>query len=771
MTIGSGSCGRTRLRPILVAALLFGVLASSSFGQRHQVTGVVRDRNTYRAVSNVNVFIKGTKIGTTTDFSGRFRLPSPPKTSGLVVVFRHIAYERLEVPLDSLALLRQVFLQPRVIPLRGVVIEEERARRMEIDQDLPQPVALIESREFEIRGYVDAGDLLRTDQSVQVDEELSGRKVIGIRGGNPDEVVVLYNGIKMNNVFDNIFDFSLIDLEDISRLELIKGSNTALYGPEAFAGVINIVPRVEKDYHLRFQQRLGTYRSGNWGLHLFEKMGGVTAGYNLERGGARREFLDAPGAGNGLENSSTHHNANLRFEFSRDAEGRPASLVDLTWFRSSLHYTNRRDKESVQDLSQLFSGVYTSRRGVLRGLSVSLSRRTIEETQSLALGGSRSRDLRDRTLYLDVKKPVRHGPADLVLAYQLRLSRLDLRDQIGGSSTPGAVAELSQFERRHHGLVAIFKLNDSMDSPFLQRVTVGVSFRYDRVTDESRTPGGGERTPGVVIRAPTLPQEGQRLVTAEKVWQETMAKFSFDLRGYHRGIYMRSYLTFGANVKFPTLLQEVSTPLTTGPAEFRPNLSPEKNSSVEIGVSVTREMRQRPAVYGWQLSGSFFQNHYDNKFRALILPGVPLVFYDNVQTARISGFEARPALFLFRKKITLELGLSRYFISEKAAFPFKSETKYTSTLSVDHAGYSFQLFWFAEGEQVGWLRQSSGGFAQVTLPAFSNLDVHFSKTFEFKGAKLFLNASARNLLHGKGMALQGLAIRDRRYYLTFGAQY
>ena len=122
---------------------------------------------------------------------------------------------------------------------------------------------MLESKTFEIRGFIDAGDLLKTEHSIQVEEDLSGKKTVSIRGGNPDEIVVMYNGVKLNRAYDNTFDLSLIDLEDIDRFEIIKGSNTALYGPEAFSGVINIVPKTQYDYHVRFQQRLGTYQSGN----------------------------------------------------------------------------------------------------------------------------------------------------------------------------------------------------------------------------------------------------------------------------------------------------------------------------------------------------------------------------------------------------------------------------------------------------------------------------------------------------------------------------
>ncbi|MCK4689527.1 MAG: carboxypeptidase-like regulatory domain-containing protein, partial [Candidatus Marinimicrobia bacterium] len=171
---------------ILLLAFLVCAYPAVTYAQEVTITGFVRDMNTYREIGNVNIYIKGTQIGTSSDFAGRYLLRVPVTTRQMVIVFRHIAYEPREISLESLLEMRYVYLQPRVIPLRGVTIEEKRYQPIEIEKDLPQTVSMIEVRNFEIRGYVDAGDLLRIDHSVQVEEELSGKKTVSIRGGNPD---------------------------------------------------------------------------------------------------------------------------------------------------------------------------------------------------------------------------------------------------------------------------------------------------------------------------------------------------------------------------------------------------------------------------------------------------------------------------------------------------------------------------------------------------------------------------------------------------------
>jgi outer membrane cobalamin receptor len=757
--------------------LLFFALTAVAFAQPEtRISGVVRDLNTHREISNVNVLIKGTPKGVVTDFAGRYELRVPASSKRTLVVFRHVAFEPREISFDSVAAMRYVYLQPRVITLGGVTVQDENANRLQIAKDLPQAVSLIEAKNFEIRGYVDAGDLLRTDHSIQVEEELSGKKTVAIRGGNADEVVVLYNGVKMNNTFDNVFDLALIDLEDVERFEVIKGSNTALYGPEAFSGVINIVPKAQHDYSVRFQQRVGTYRSGNWGLHLdpsslFQNKSRFNASYSFKRGGTKRNFTDGAGGDESdLTNASLHHTGNLVYHFSETEDGQPRNQLTSMYIHSTLEYDNRRDDEQLNNLNQLFSLRYNGDISKLRNVDLAIGLRQLDEEQFLNATGTGvlNRDINDRALYLNAEKRFRSELVELLFAYQFQHAELDFKDVRIGFNEIARGPESGLLQRQHHGLVAIAKWHTDKPSEVFQTIDVDASLRHDLVLDQQD-----------LVMRPLTPASPATRQLQDNDWRETLFKFSLNMAGLRNNLSYNAFLKFGKNTKFPTLFQQISVPDVTADLQNRPNLNPEKNRSIELGVSFTRETNVHPSIYGWGLSGNFFQNHYDNKFRVFATYGVPVAFYDNVANARISGFEAKPSLYLFRKKVTLEVGLSRYYISEKAAFPFKSDLKRTLSLIVDHAGYSFQMLWFKESEQAGWLRRSgsdltrvtANDFGEVILPGYTNLDAHLSKNFELGRLKLFLNASGRNLLNSEEVVLQGIALRDRRYYITLGAQY
>ncbi len=741
------------------AVLLFLIccFALKTAAQEQSLSGKIRDINTHREIPYVNVFIKGTQIGTTSDFAGRFtlKLHSPQKNA--IIVFQHIAYDPREMALDSLQTTTMIYLQPRIIPLQGIEIQVT-SQTSAAKRDLPQAIAIRTAGEFEMRGFTDAADLLRTDQSVQVTEELSGKKTVAIRGGNSDEVMVLYNGIKMNSVLDNTFDLALIDLDDVDRFEIIKGSNTAVYGAEALSGIINIMPKIEQDYHIRLQQRFGTYNSGNWGTNLYQKIDHLHAFYSYRQGASKRQFDTATTENAQLENQSTHHSANLVYYLNQNPQGKPKNALSAMFVQSDLDYQNHRDEETLANLNQIVSLAYDGNISTIHNIKLTVSYHQMKEDQQLHYPSQLSqKEIKNRALHLNTEKLWSLQPLELITLYQFEEDHLDYLDY-NPETYANTTRQVEPFLRRQHGFGAVAKLHAPSGSALMPYIDFDISLRHDRVADS---------------RDETTPLEASTVSSANfsnHQWQQTTIKFATALNGNYRDLNFNGYMNFGNNVKFPTLFQQVSTPLSTASGATRPQLLPEKNRSMELGFELIRDLHEQPILYGWQLSGNIFKNYYENKFRLSYTPGIPIAFYDNVQTANITGIETKAGIYLLRKKLALEVGHSRYNISEKAAFPFKYDRKTTFEIKIDHAGYSAQIYWFNESEQVGWIRYYNGDFAEIILPGYTNIDIHLGKTFELGKLKLSANASVRNLLNNN-LELEGLALRDRRIYMTFAVQY
>ena len=58
----------------------------------------------------------------------------------------------------------------------------------------------------------------------------------------------------------------------------------------------------------------------------------------------------------------------------------------------------------------------------------------------------------------------------------------------------------------------------------------------------------------------------------------------------------------------------------------------------------------------------------------------------------------------------------------------------------------------------------------VILPSFSNIDLHLSNTVIWNNFNMNINLSGINLLTDD-LVIQGLALRDRRFYLSVGIEY
>ena len=444
----------------LIGLWLWMVCLLPLAAQEMIIEGKVRDANTHREIPGVNIYIRELDIGTVSNAAGRFQLRVIRPEPAMLVTFQHVAYDTLELMIEEVLAAGNVNLQERVISI-PVVESESIEDQLEIAQDLPQTVSVLDARIFDLNGYIDAGDLLRTDHSIQVDEALSGRKTVSIRGGNPDEVIVLYNGIKMNSTLDNVFDISLIDLADVERVEVIKGSNTALYGPEGFSGVVNVVPRAQQDYNIRFQQRFGSYDSGNWGLHLFKDIGRLNAGYSIKRGSARRSFIDEPPGRRILENRSEHHTASLSYNFSEYTNGDPRSSLGIMYNRSEIDYENERDRETLANFNQMLSARFTGDLFNLRNLVLSGAYQWLDESQFLRFfdlpsdSGFLDRKIANDSWHFNASKSLALDNFELLLGYQYKYADLDFHDDRIFFTTPATLFESSRLNRQNHGLVSV----------------------------------------------------------------------------------------------------------------------------------------------------------------------------------------------------------------------------------------------------------------------------------------------------------------------------
>lgn len=91
-------------------------------------------------------------------------------------------------------------------------------------------------------------DALKTIAGIEFKDYggISSVKLLSMRGSTGEQVLVLRDGVKLNNPAYGLADLSLINLEDVERIEVYRGGASALYGADAVGGVINIITKGSK---------------------------------------------------------------------------------------------------------------------------------------------------------------------------------------------------------------------------------------------------------------------------------------------------------------------------------------------------------------------------------------------------------------------------------------------------------------------------------------------------------------------------------------------
>jgi len=110
-----------------------------------------------------------------------------------------------------------------------------------LTSQIASSVSVVSAEEIEDRGAQVAADVLRGLPGVEINQS-GGRGTVTsafIRGGDSDYNLVMIDGIELND-FGGGFDLSPLPAEGVQQVEVIRGPESALYGSNAVAGVINL---------------------------------------------------------------------------------------------------------------------------------------------------------------------------------------------------------------------------------------------------------------------------------------------------------------------------------------------------------------------------------------------------------------------------------------------------------------------------------------------------------------------------------------------------
>jgi len=230
----------------IIFLLLVLVVSELSAGQTFTLKGKITGAENGSSIQGATVFISHGSFAYTNSEgfysltglnSGKYQI----KISSLG--YKSISTE-LEITSDQV---KDFSLTPSAIDLDEVVVSTNRTENYL--RNSPFAESLIGKEEIQIRPSVSLPDILQNEPGVSLLRDGIWGTEISIRGLNRENIITLIDGSRIATSTDVAARLSLINLNDIERVEVIKGASSSIYGSGATGGIVNIITKSPQLYN------------------------------------------------------------------------------------------------------------------------------------------------------------------------------------------------------------------------------------------------------------------------------------------------------------------------------------------------------------------------------------------------------------------------------------------------------------------------------------------------------------------------------------------
>ena len=144
-------------------------------------------------------------------------------------------------------------------------------RTMKQIQEVPSSVSVVTAKEIEDRNVTSVQEALQYMPGVYMDQTAQGG--ISLRGFGSTNVLVLVDGLQMNDTYQGAVNFNSIPVENIERIEVVRGAGSSIYGGHAVGGVINITTKEAKaGTHIDAAVSYGSYKTWKKSMNVNAKI-------------------------------------------------------------------------------------------------------------------------------------------------------------------------------------------------------------------------------------------------------------------------------------------------------------------------------------------------------------------------------------------------------------------------------------------------------------------------------------------------------------------
>lgn len=256
---------------------------------------------------------------------------------------------KLKLSCCLLAAVAPAFAESEIKPLEKIVVSATRTAQSE-DETLAS-VTVLTREDFEKKQALSVQDALRDVPGISISNSggLGKDTSIFMRGTESGHVLTLIDGVRVGSATLGKASIQDIPIDQIERIEIVRGPRSSLYGSEAIGGVIQIFTR-------KGERGLKPYISAGLGSYDTYKMNaGVSGGderawYHLSAGELYSHGINAYGGTphqpdkDGYENTNGSARAGYRFENGAEVEANLLHAEGFNLFDSNFSGGVNRSK-------------------------------------------------------------------------------------------------------------------------------------------------------------------------------------------------------------------------------------------------------------------------------------------------------------------------------------------------------------------------------------------------------------------------------------------
>ncbi len=684
-----------------------------SFLQARSIDGKIKGQDNVK-LRNVNIVSLPSGVGTQSDSFGGFSLIIPPKDKYLIV--SHIGYVSDTIDITYFNNNALILLKEKNIVMDSLDVQAKSWGQSKYFSK-KKTVNHIDLENSTIRGAIDIGDALFSEYSLLMNETIGGQKNLSLRGSSNEELVFLYDGVRINNLSSGMVDISQFTSLGLSEIELIAGNNeNTIYS----SGTINLVPKINYDNQFTLNQKFGTYDYGS-----FDAYGSLGKSYiSVNTGFSNGKFLQRYSDSDKTEVQKEYKRNLINMGF-RNGKGHEIRLMG---FINEKKFNNDRSKDTLDLYTQNLIVKYNDKSNFIGDITLygffqeqkrgqfTTFRRNENDDDLEGIGLWYEKKFKSSTFRLSTENN-RIRSAWEIDNDQIKLSR-------NGTRVMGAFEMLQP--KNNEGL----HLNDLKFIISKEKVN-------------------------------SVNEVGSDIFIEDRDWESSNTKFTVSMIDRQLQRKRLIFINLSNSFRIPSIYERVHNKIHT--LVYGNNLLSEQKSMAELGIKI--EDYDPNNARSMNVGFTAFMYKYTDKIKQLYFEDAFIHIPINYGNASIFGFDNSINLNFIGGRLILRTYLTNYFFSDAMAFQLQPSKMFRTTIQVKNPFVMIKFIYRKESERHLTTIGRDGIQNQTIMRPLESFDIDISRKVTFDFADITISLSGKNL-NSPSQELMGLSIYDKRYVLS-----